>query len=154
MDFSTVIIIRFVSKPYDYGFQYCHNPTAGNFQNIQLNTNKKGTKFAEPCNNVIMPHSPRDSGKNAVLVPPKLSSELDCCAVYVPRTVLEALGRHFFQSHSENCGIISHNLFGCFWFMKQDLGQKDTHSWIIWMPQYLKCDSKYIKASFHHPVKG
>ena len=32
-----------------------------------------------------MPRSPRDSAKNAVL------------------------GRHFFQSHSENCGIISHN---------------------------------------------
>ena len=63
MDFSTVIIPqfanrgimtvlksiipRFTNKPWDYGFQYCHNPTAGNFQNIQVNTNKKGTKFAE-----------------------------------------------------------------------------------------------------------
>ena len=31
--------------------------------------------------------------------------------------------------------------------MKQDLGQKDTNSWIIWMPQYSKCDLKDIKAS-------
>ena len=55
-----------------------------------------------------MPHSPRDSSKNAVLVPPKLSSDFDCCAVFSPRTVLEVLGQHFFQSHSENCGIIAH----------------------------------------------
>ena len=54
-----------------------------------------------------MLHSPCDSSKNAVLVPPKLSLDFDCCAVFSPWTVLEVLGQHFFQSHSENCGIIA-----------------------------------------------
>ena len=29
-------------------------------------------------------------------------------SVYLPRTVMEALGQHHFQSHSENCGIMAH----------------------------------------------
>ena len=55
-----------------------------------------------------MPRSPRDSGKNAR---PRASKTVlgTRATLYVPRTVLEALGRHFFPNHSENRGILSHN---------------------------------------------
>ena len=46
--------------------------------------------------------------------------------------------------------LLSHNLFGCLWFMKQDLGQKDTHSWIIWRPHYFKRYLKGIKDPVNH----
>ena len=54
-----------------------------------------------------MPRSPRDSGKNAR---PRASKTVlgTRATLYVPRTVLEALGRHFFPNHSENRGILSH----------------------------------------------
>ena len=73
-----------------------------------LKINKKGTKFSKPCNNVKMPRSPRDSGKNAR---PRASKTVlgTRATLYVPRTVLEALGRHFFPNHSENRGILSQN---------------------------------------------
>ena len=50
---------------------------------MHINIDKKGTKFAKPGNNVKMPRSPRDSGKNAVLVPPKLSSELELRSTFL-----------------------------------------------------------------------
>ena len=73
-----------------------------------LKINKKGTKFSKPCNNVKMPRSPRDSGKNAR---PRASKTVlrTRATLYIPRTVLEALGRHFFPNHSENRGILSHD---------------------------------------------
>ena len=61
---------------------------------MHINIDKKGTKFAKPGNNVKMPRSPRDSGKNAR---PRASKTVlgTRATLYVPRTVLEALGRHF-----------------------------------------------------------
>ena len=58
-----------------------------------------------------MPRSPRDSGKNAR---PRASKTVlgTRATLYVPRTVLEALGRHFFPNHSENRGILSHDIKG------------------------------------------
>ena len=50
---------------------------------MHINIDKKGTKFAKPGNNVKMPRSPRDSSKNAVLVPPKLSSELELRSTFL-----------------------------------------------------------------------
>ena len=50
---------------------------------MHINIDKKGTKFAKPGNNVKMPRSPRDSSKNAVLVPPKLSSELELRSMFL-----------------------------------------------------------------------
>ena len=57
---------------------------------------------------LICHSSPRVSGNDAVLVPPKLSSELNGYTVYLLRTVLDVVGLHHFQSHSENCGIMAH----------------------------------------------
>ena len=71
-----------------------------------LKINKKGTKFSKPCNNVKMPRSPRDSGKNAR---PRASKTVlgTRATLYVPRTVLEALGRHLFQDPSVKGGVLA-----------------------------------------------
>ena len=64
-----------------------HNATAGNLENMHTNTHKKEQNFQNPCNNIKMPRSPRDYGKNAVQVPPKLSEERRTVAFW-PRVVL------------------------------------------------------------------
>ena len=71
-----------------------------------LKINKKGTKFSKPCNNVKMPRSPRDSGKNAR---PRASKTVlgTRATLYASRTVLEALGRHLFQDPSEKGGVLA-----------------------------------------------
>ena len=53
-----------------------------------------------------MPRSPRDSGKNAR---PRASKTVlgTRATLYVPRTVLEVLGRHLFQSPLEKGGILA-----------------------------------------------
>ena len=105
MNFSTVIITSLGQNP----IVKIHNPTICKLWHYESELISNLKNLLKPCNNDIMPHSPCDSSKNAILVPPKLSSDFDCCAVFSPRTVLEVLGQHFFQSHSENCGIIAHN---------------------------------------------
>ena len=40
------------------------------------------------------------------------SSDFDCCAVYSPRTVLEALGLHLSQDPSEKGGILAQAFTG------------------------------------------
>ena len=57
------IMPRFVSKPWHYGFQYSHNATDGNLENMHANIHKKGEKNSKPCDNVKMPRPPRDYGK-------------------------------------------------------------------------------------------
>ena len=83
MNFSTVII-----------------PQLAIFKTFKLIPIRKEQNLQKPCNNVIMPRSPRDSGKNAVLVPPKLSSELELRSMF-----LGQFWRHkdsIFSSHSES----------------------------------------------------
>ena len=53
-----------------------------------------------------MPRSPRDSSKNAVLVPPKLSSELELRSTFLGQ-FFQVLGLHLSQDPSEKGGVLA-----------------------------------------------